>query len=67
MCLTTEVLAVFLNLIMASSGMTMSEDRIIVHATSRDAHWVLSNDEWCTMAPQIDRIERIAALRLGAE
>jgi len=29
MCLTTEALAVFLNLIIASSGMTMSEDRII--------------------------------------
>jgi hypothetical protein len=67
MCLTTEALAVFLNLIIASSGMTMSEDRIIVHATDRDAHWVLTDGEWCTLAPQIDRIERFAALRLEAE
>ena len=46
MCLTTEALAVFLNLIIASSGMTMSEDRIIIHATDRDTHWVLAEGEW---------------------
>ena len=63
MCLMTEALAVFLNLIIASSGMTMSEDRIIIHATDRDTHWVLAEGEWCTMAPQFDRFERVAALR----
>lgn len=63
MCLTTEALAVFLTLII-STEMTMSEDRIIVHATARDAHWVLTGDKWCTMAPQFDRMERVAALQV---
>lgn len=42
---------------------TSEPGRIIVHAESRDAHWVAVEDEWCTMAPQIDRMARFAALK----
>ncbi|TDK46238.1 hypothetical protein [Antarcticimicrobium luteum] len=58
MCLTTDALVLFLNLtnpdlIAAEAG------RITVHATERDAVWVLTDDDlWCTMAPQIDRLAR---------
>lgn len=61
MCLTTEALALFLNMIMVPD-ITMEPGRIIVHAETRDAHWVAVDDEWCTMAPQIDRMDRLAAL-----
>ena len=62
MCISAEALAVFLNLIMVSD-LTVAQDRIIIHATERDAHWVAVDDQWCTMAPQIDRMERFAALK----
>jgi len=64
MCLTTESLVFFLN--MLAFEMVASEPgRFVVSATEREAHWVQSatGDRWCTMAPQIDRLERFAALR----
>lgn len=61
MCMSAEALALFLNLIAAN--ITTEPGRIIVHATERDAHWVMVGDGWCTMAPQIDSMERFATLR----
>lgn len=61
MCLTAEALALFLNMI-SGPDITMEPGRIIVHAQTRDAHWVSVEDEWCTMAPQIDRMIRFASL-----
>ena len=61
MCLTAEALALFLNMI-TGPDITMEPGRIIVHAQTRDAHWVSVEDEWCTMAPQIDRMIRFASL-----
>lgn len=61
MCLTVEAFALFLNLI-AVPEITSEPGRIVVHATTRDAHWVSVEDEWCTMAPQIDRMDRFAAV-----
>lgn len=63
MCLTTAALAAFLNLI-AGAPITMEPDRIIVHAADQDAHWVAAatGDQWCTMAPQLDRLARFEAL-----
>ncbi|WP_323783948.1 hypothetical protein [Thalassovita sp.] len=51
MCLTPEALALFLNLlnpeiIEAESG------QITIHATQKQAVWVLSGEQWCTDAPQ---------------
>ena len=63
MCLTAEALALFLNMI-SGPEISMEPGRIIVHADTRDAHWVSVEDEWCTMAPQFDRIARQAALTL---
>ena len=61
MCLTTAMLAAFLNMI-AFPQITVEPGRIIVHATEWDAHWVEgTGDEWCTMAPQIDRLARFEA------
>ncbi len=58
MCLTAEALALFLNLL-APDIITSDIGRITVHATEADAVWVLTDaDEWCTMAPQIDRMAR---------
>ncbi|SHG91627.1 hypothetical protein [Marivita hallyeonensis] len=62
MCLTAEALALFLNMI-AVPEISMEPGRIVVHAETRDAHWVAVEDEWCTMAPQIDRMDRFASLR----
>jgi len=60
MCLTTEALALFLNLI-AFDLVASAPDRIIVRAETRDAHWVAHDGEWCTMAPQLDRMARFSA------
>lgn len=58
MCLTAEALALFLNLLNPNL-IAMEAGRITIHATERDAVWVLTDaDEWCTMAPQIDRLAR---------
>lgn len=59
MCLTTEALAVFLNLI-AFDLVATTPDRIVVRAETRDAHWVANGAEWCTMAPQLDRMARFS-------
>ena len=61
MRLTAEALALFLNMI-SGPDITMEPGRIIVHAQKRDAHWVSVEDDWCTMAPQIDRMIRFASL-----
>ena len=61
MCLTAEALALFLNMI-SGPDITMEPGRIIVHAQTRDAHWVSVEDEWCMMAPQLDRMIRFASL-----
>ena len=58
MCLTTEALVLFLNIIGAGMVSTPEPGRIIVHAEAADVHWVArddSDDRWCTMGPQIDR------------
>jgi len=58
MCLTAEALALFLNLLDPELIATEA-GRITIRATDRDAVWVLTHeDEWCTMAPQIDRLAR---------
>ncbi|MEM6726979.1 MAG: hypothetical protein AAF618_00640 [Pseudomonadota bacterium] len=63
MCLTTTALAMFLNLV-GSPHISQEPGRIIVHAETRDAHWVMqpsaADDVWCTMAPQIDRMARFS-------
>lgn len=57
MCLTAEALALFLNLL-SPDVITTEAGRIVIHATDRRAVWVQSQDRWCTMAPQIDRMAR---------
>lgn len=59
MCLTTEALALFVNLISLDLIDTMP-DRIVIRAETRDVHWVAVGEQWCTMAPQIDRLIRFA-------
>jgi len=60
MCLTAEALALFLNMI-ATPEITTEPGRIVIHAETRDAHWIAIGDEWCTTAPQIDRTDRSAS------
>ncbi|MCC1493133.1 hypothetical protein [Cognatishimia sp. F0-27] len=60
MCLTAAAFAAFLNII-AFDRIEQQDGRVIVHATTREAHWVARGDEWCTMAPQIDRMIRFAS------
>ena len=64
MCLTTEALAVFLNLV-AFDLVTLAPDRIVIAAETRDAHWVAHAEEWCTMAPQFDRMARFSTASLS--
>lgn len=62
MCLTTEALVLFLNIIGAHMVST-EPGRIVVHATEADVHWVASadrEDRWCTMGPQLDRQARFS-------
>ncbi len=61
MCLTTEALVLFLNLL-PFEIVTTAPDRIVIEADARAAHWVETGGRWCTLAPQIDRAERFAAL-----
>jgi hypothetical protein len=61
MCLTTEAIVLFLNLLPIEL-VSMEPGRIVIDATERPAHWVEVGDKWCTMAPQIDKAERFAAL-----
>ena len=62
MCLTSAALAVFLTLV-GPSAVSLGEDRVIVHAQSRDAHWVAVESRWCTMAPQLDAMARLKAAK----
>jgi hypothetical protein len=64
MCLTSVCLALFLALI-GQENTSSEPGRFVVHATARGAHRVKGHDRWFTMAPQIDRIERLA--RVEAE
>ncbi len=57
MCMTLEVLIVFLNLI-GPETVTSEPGRFIVHATEGDVTWVENAQGWCTMGPQIDRMAR---------
>lgn len=50
MCLTTQALVLFLNML-DPSLITAAPDRITVHAVERDAIWTRVQDHWCT-APQ---------------
>ena len=59
MCLTTEALALFLNLL-ATDIVTTEPDRIVVHATEGDVHWLAVEDRWCTAAPQQDDTAKLA-------
>ena len=61
MCISTAALAAFLTLIGAEHVSTET-DRVIVHATTADAHWVAApeGDLWCAMAPQLDRMARFS-------
>ena len=62
MCLSTQALVLFLNVI-GSDLVTSDPGRIIVAAESGAVHWVLtSDDEWCTMAPQLDRLARFSPI-----
>lgn len=47
MCLTTEMLALFLS-ILPPGIVTAEADRITVHAEAGDAVWVAKGDVWCT-------------------
>ena len=59
MCLTTQALMLFLNII-GPDMITTEPDRVIVHATEADVHWVRAEDQWCTMGPQLDRQARFS-------
>ncbi|SEJ51446.1 hypothetical protein SAMN05421762_1216 [Pseudooceanicola nitratireducens] len=57
MCLTTQALMLFMNLL-PPEIVELGDDRIIVRAETRDAIWVAKGDEWCTNAPKLDRAIR---------
>ena len=54
MCLTTEALLIFLNLL-PRDIVEMGQDQITVRAETRDAVWTAEGDKWCTAAPQLDK------------
>ncbi|WP_147126640.1 hypothetical protein [Shimia ponticola] len=58
MCISSAALAAFLTLV-GVDHVELGDDRVVVKATTRDAHWVADGDLWCTMAPQIDRMARV--------
>lgn len=58
MCLSSQALYVFLSLFPADM-VTLTPERVILHAEVRDAHWVYNGETWCTMAPQIDASHRL--------
>ena len=60
MCLTTEALLLFINLL-SPQIVELHDDKVVIHAEARDAVWEARADKWCTEAPRID-----AALRLKA-
>lgn len=53
MCLTAEALFLFLS-ILPPSIVEHADERITVAAETRDAVWLARDDEWCTVAPQVD-------------
>lgn len=57
MCISPQALFLFLSLLPAEI-VERSESRIVVRAELRDAVWLARGDEWCTQAPQIDRMIR---------
>lgn len=57
MCMTTEAIALFLNLL-DPEVISMEAGQIIIHASERDAVWVQTDDKWCTDAPHLDRVAR---------
>jgi hypothetical protein len=58
MCLTTEAIALFLNLL-DPEVISMEAGQITIHATERDAVWVQVEEKWCTEAPELDRLARL--------
>jgi hypothetical protein len=50
MCLTTEMLAAFLNLLPAGI-VTTEPDRVTIHAEKGDAIWIAKGDVWCVDGP----------------
>ena len=50
MCLTTDALAAFLN-ILGLALVSGDETTITVHAATGDVHWHYVVNEWCTGAP----------------
>ncbi|TFL18320.1 hypothetical protein [Jannaschia formosa] len=66
MCLSTAVFAMFLTVI-GPDRIVSEPGRYVIHADARSAHWVeeAARDRWCTIAPHVDRMERIAVLRKG--
>jgi hypothetical protein len=57
MCLTTEAIALFLNLL-DPEVISMQAGQITIHATERDAVWTQVEEKWCTQAPQLDKLAR---------
>ncbi|MGH1355664.1 MAG: hypothetical protein ACRBBS_11365 [Thalassovita sp.] len=57
MCLTTEAIALFLNLL-DPEVISMEAGQITIHASERDAVWVQIEEKWCTQAPMLDRQAR---------
>jgi hypothetical protein len=53
MCLTPELLAVFLN-ILGPEIVSTEPGIVTVHAEVGDARWVAEADDWCTDAPQAE-------------
>ncbi len=54
MCLTAEMLALFLNLLDPTRISTES-GQITVHATEGDVIWTRQGTQWCTDAPRSGR------------
>ena len=54
MCLTAEILALFLNLLDPTRISTES-GQITVHATEGDVIWTRQGTQWCTDAPRSGR------------
>lgn len=57
MCLSAQALALFLNLL-DPAVISTEAGRITIRAEEGSAAWVQRADQWCTMAPQIDRLAR---------
>lgn len=51
MCLTAEMLALFLNLL-DPTRISTEAGQITVHATEGDVIWIRQGAQWCTDAPR---------------